>query len=63
MITLHFFFGVCVGGGEVVPDMPHSFGCEATDWHRDIWTSCKRFRTGVSVVIFMEPPLYRYLKG
>ena len=26
LITLIF----CRGGG--VPDMPHSFGCEATDW-------------------------------
>ena len=39
MITLHFF----LGGG--VPDMPHSFGCEATDWFRGIWVACKRFRT------------------
>ena len=25
--------------------MPHSFGCEATDWFRGIWSACKRFRT------------------
>ena len=25
--------------------MPHSLGCEATDWLRGIWSSCKRFRT------------------
>ena len=23
-----------------VPGMPHSFGCEATDWLRGIWSSC-----------------------
>ena len=22
--------------------MPHSFGCEATDWLRGIWSPCKR---------------------
>ena len=27
-----FFLG---GGG---PDMPHSFGCEATDWLRGFWS-------------------------
>ena len=32
-----------LGGG--VPGMPHSFGCEATDWLRGIWSSCKRFFT------------------
>ena len=26
-------------------DMPHSFGCEATDWLREILYPCKRFRT------------------
>ena len=31
--------------GEGVPNMPQSFGCEATDWLRDVWSSCKRFRT------------------
>ena len=25
--------------------MPHNFGCEATDWLRGIWSSCKIFRT------------------
>ena len=25
--------------------MPHSFGCEATDWLRGIWSSFKIFRT------------------
>ena len=23
-----------------MPDMPHSFDCEATDWLRGIWSSC-----------------------
>ena len=32
-------------GGGGVPDMPNRFGCEATDWLRCIWSSCKRFRT------------------
>ena len=39
MITLHYLRG----GG--LPGIPHSFGCEATDWLRGIWSSCKRFRT------------------
>ena len=34
-----------------MPDMPHCFGCEATDWLRGIWTSCKGFALLVSVVI------------
>ena len=38
-----FFWGV--GGRGEMPDMPHSFGCEATDWLRGIWFSCKRFCT------------------
>ena len=25
--------------------MPHSFGCKATDWFRDIWSPCNRFCT------------------
>ena len=33
------------GGGLGMPDMPHSIGCEATDWLRGIWFSCKRIRT------------------
>ena len=31
-----FFVG---GGGGGMPDMPHSLGCEATDWLRGIWSS------------------------
>ena len=37
-----FFSGGGGGGGS---DMPHSFGCEATDWLQGIWSSCKRFHT------------------
>ena len=51
MIKLHFFF--FGGGGGGGPDMPHSFGCEATDRLQGIWFSFKSFRTwrpGVSVV-------------
>ena len=55
------FFGGGGGGGGVwggVPDMPHGFGCEATDWLRGIWSPCME-----SVLSFwMEPPLFRYLK-
>ena len=40
--------------------MPHSFGCEATSWLRG--PPVKDFALGVSVVIWMEPPLFRYLK-
>ena len=55
MITLHFLMGV--------PDMPHSFGCEATDWLRGIWSPCKKISHLESVLSFwMEPPLFRYLK-
>ena len=42
-----------VGG---VPGMPHSFGCEATDWLRGIWHLESVFS------FWMEPPLFRYLK-
>ena len=33
-ITLHFLW-------RGMPDMPHSFGSEATDSFRGIWSSCK----------------------
>ena len=25
-----------------MPDTPYSFGCEATDWRRGIWSPCNR---------------------
>ena len=34
MITLQFLW-------RGMPDMPHSFGREATNWLRGIWSSCK----------------------
>ena len=37
MITLHFLWGDAWYASY--------FGCEATDWLRSIWSSCKRFRT------------------
>ena len=46
-----------------VPDMLHSFGCEATDWLRGIWSSCKKFCTGVSVVILDAASVVQILKG
>ena len=40
------------GGGGGIPDMPHSFGCKATDWLRGISSSFKKKITlGFSVVI------------
>ena len=33
-----------------LPDMPQSFGCEAFDWLRSIWSSCKRFHTCVVIL-------------
>ena len=43
-----------------MPDMPHSFGCEATDWLRGSWSSRKRLESVLS--FWMEPPFFRYLK-
>ena len=60
MITLHFFF---LGGGGGVPDMPHSFGCEATDWLEGIWSSCKRFRTWSQCCHFGWSSVVQILKG
>ena len=34
-----------------MPAMPCSFGCEATDWLRGIWSSGKDFALGFSVAI------------
>ena len=56
MITLLFF-----GGGGA--DMPHSFGFEATDWLRGIWSSCKDFALAVSVVISDGASAVQILKG
>ena len=46
-----------------MPDMPHSFGCEGTDWLRDIWSSCKDPTLGVSVVILDGASVVQILKG
>ena len=43
--------------------MPHSFGCEATDWLRGIWFSCKDFALAVSVVILDGASAVQILKG
>ena len=55
MITLHFCGGM--------PDLPHSFGCEATDWLRDIWSFGKYFALGVGVVILDGASVAQILKG
>ena len=49
--------------GGRVPDMPHSFGGEATDWLRGIWSPCKRNALGVSVVILDGASVVQILKG
>ena len=39
---------VCVGGGMGgggMPDLPHSFGCKATDWLRGISSFLKKNNT------------------
>ena len=56
MITLHFLWG----GG--MPDMPQSFGCEATDWHRSICPRVKDFALGVGVVILVEASVVQIFK-
>ena len=50
-------------GGGGLPDMLHSFGCEATDWLRGIWPPVKDFALGVSVVILDEASVIQILKG
>ena len=46
-----------------MPDMPHNFGCEATDWLQGICSPCQKISHLESVLSFwMEPPLLRYLK-
>ena len=42
--------------------MPHSFGCEATDWLRGIWSPVKISHLESVLSFWMEPPLFRYLK-
>ena len=44
-----------------MPDMPHSFCCEATDWLRGIWSFCKR--VGVIVVVLVGASVVQILKG
>ena len=38
-------------------------GCEATDWLRGIWSSCKDFGLGVSVAILDGASVVQILKG
>ena len=47
-----------------MPDMPHSFGCKATDLLRGISYSCKKkIPLGVSVVIFDGASIAQMIKG
>ena len=46
-----------------MPDIPHSFGCEATDWLRSIWSPVKDFALGVSVVLLDGASVVLILKG
>ena len=53
MITFEVFFPFFFlwgGGRGGMPDVPHSFGCKATDWLRGISSSFINFTLGVSVV-------------
>ena len=44
--------------------MPHSFGCEATDWLRGIWSPCKKIsHFGVIVFILDGASVVQILKG
>ena len=44
-------------------DMPHSFGCEATDWLRGFGPPVKDFALGESVVILDRASVDQILKG
>ena len=59
--SLLFFLGR--GGGGGMPDMPHSFGCKATDWLRGISSSFKNFTLRVSVVILDGASIVQMVKG
>ena len=50
-------------GGRGMPDMPHSFVCEAIDWLRGIWFSCKRFCTWSQCVSLDVASVVQILKG
>ena len=70
MITLQVFFPFCLfvfflggGGRGGMPDMPHSFGCKATDWLRGISSSFINFTLGVSVVILDGASIVQMRKG
>ena len=70
MITLQVFFPFClfvfswgVGGRGGMPDMPHGFGCKATDWLRGISSSFINFTLGVSVVILDGASIVQMRKG
>ena len=38
-------------------------GCEATDWLRGIWSSCKRFRTWSQCCLLDGDSVVQILKG
>ena len=46
-----------------MPDMHNSFGCEATDMLRGIWSPVKDFALGVIVVISDGASVVQILKG
>ena len=48
-----------------MPDMPQRFGCEATGWLRDIWSSppVKDYTLAVSVVILDGASVVQIPKG
>ena len=58
MITFQVFLGRC--GGVGMPDMPHSFGCIATE---AFVPPVKDFTLGVSVVILDGASIVQMLKG
>ena len=45
-----------------MPDMPHMFGCKATDWLRGIVIPVKDFTHGVSVVILDGASIVQMLR-
>ena len=68
MITFQVFFCLFVflgrgGGGGGMPDVPHSFGCKATNWLRGYSSSFKKITLGVSVVILDGTSIVQMFKG
>ena len=60
MITLLLF--IFLGGGWCLICLI-VFGCEATDWLRDIWSPVKDIALGDSVVILDGASVVQILKG